>query len=619
MNVVGIYMVRNEVDIIETNLRHHLESEAIDEAIVVDNESNDGTLEILSALVEELPVFVASEAGPCRQSEWTTRLARMAHQRGADWVLPIDADEFWVGSEGQSVKDILAEVDPSVPSLSVDVVNFVQRRDVVVARPTGLASMTMRSAHPIGPPDQVSTLVRAQKIGFVEMYYAPKCIHRSDPHLFVHQGNHNVGVMGAQSTDRITCLHAPLRAKSVMTGKLDHGRQRTEGETLPEESWHIKRLWAMAREHTFDTEWAACSQENGMITVGEARRPLVDDHRLKMAVTGILGHLRTTSDDTLNPLERLAPPVGAYVLALDTVPGCFDVIDLRVFVELDRVQREHAVEGHLLEIGAYFGKSAILLGHLARGPRERLLVNDVFEHPEWLNDEGRHEFARWYSKANEQDFLEQYARFHAQPPEVLVGSSTEIDVSSLSGSCRLVHVDGGGGYDVVGRDALTAKRLLGPGGIVCFGGLSDPRRPEVALAVWELVLGGDAFVPLLLTGTKLYGTWDPEVLAWMRHLDEWAASMPDLASETHTLAGGEVRRLVEIGRSRPAAQNLIVLPSLEELDHSAVATTPEPSTLPEPEPAPNPPTREGRVRRAVRNLAPPIAIDKYRRVKRPAD
>lgn len=616
MNVVGLYVVRDEVDIIETNLRHHFESEAIDEAIVVDNGSNDGTLEILTDLVEDLPVLVASEAGPCHQSVWTTRLARLAHQRGADWVLPIDADEFWVGSDDRSVKDVLAEVDPSVPALSVDVVNFVQRRDVVVARLAGLASMTMRTAHPVGPPDQVSTLVRAQKIGFVEMYYAPKCIHRSDPHLSVTQGNHYMGVVGAQSTDRITCLHAPLRAKSVMTGKLDHGRQRMEGETLPEESWHLKRLWAMAREHTFDAEWAASSQEEGAITVGEARLPLVDDDRLKMAITGLLGHLRTRAADTVKPLERLSPPVGAYALALHTVPGCFDVIDLRVFVELDQVQREHTVEGHLLEIGAYFGKSAILLGHLARAPYERLLVNDVFEETERLDDESRHEFARWYSEASEQGFLKQYARFHAQPPEVLVGSSAEIDVSSLNGACRLVHVDGGGGYDVVGRDALTAKRLLGPGGIVAFGGLSDPRRPEAALAVRDLVLAGDAFVPLLVTGAKLYGTWDPEVPAWMRHLDEWSASMPDLASETHTFAGREVRRLVEIERSRQGARNL---PSLEELDRAAVATRRARSALPESEPAATPPIREGKVRRVVRNVAPPKAVDIYRRLKRPAD
>jgi hypothetical protein len=46
VKVVGLYLVRNEVDIIETNLRYHLAG-VIDEAIVIDNGATDGALQRL--------------------------------------------------------------------------------------------------------------------------------------------------------------------------------------------------------------------------------------------------------------------------------------------------------------------------------------------------------------------------------------------------------------------------------------------------------------------------------------------------------------------------------------------------------------------------------------------
>src|ERR1700694_368249 len=105
MKVVGLYLVRNEIDIIEPNLRYHLAT-VLDEAIVVDNGSTDGTLELVTQLAGELPLTVSSEPGGYTQSELVTRMARQASRLGADWVLPVDADEFWTG-EGQSMRGVL--------------------------------------------------------------------------------------------------------------------------------------------------------------------------------------------------------------------------------------------------------------------------------------------------------------------------------------------------------------------------------------------------------------------------------------------------------------------------------------------------------------------------------
>ena len=133
--------MRNEEDLLEVNLRYHF-STAIDAAIVIDNGSDDGSLDVLLRLSQEFPILVASEPGPYRQSEKMTRMARWAARRGADWVLPIDADEFWTGAESP-LREVLAQLPSSVSAVKVDVVNFVQRRDVLVPDATSLLTMTM--------------------------------------------------------------------------------------------------------------------------------------------------------------------------------------------------------------------------------------------------------------------------------------------------------------------------------------------------------------------------------------------------------------------------------------------------------------------------------------------
>ncbi len=467
VKAVGLYLVRNEVDLIETNLRHHF-SHVIDEAIVIDNGSSDGTFELLADLAEDLPIQLASEVGHMYQAERVTRMARFATVQGADWVLPIDADEFWVCT-GVSFRDVLEEAPGDVRALFVEVVNFVQRRDVLVARPGGLASMTMRPERAIGPAEETSRMVREGEIGWLEAVSTPKCVLRASPDVVVAQGNHVTGIRGGMPTERLTCLHAPIRARSVLAAKLDHGRRLVEDGSPAEAGWHVKRWWQMAREGTFDREWDALSYEDGAIAVAGRRHQLVEDDRLRDAVVAVAPDVRTTAAQAAHPIEEMAPAVGAYLLALDTVPGWFSPLDFRVFVELDRIQRDRGLAGDLFEIGAYLGKSAILLGYLARPPAERLAVCDVFEHVESVDAESLLQHNHWYSGLSEKAFLEQYQRFHEHMPDVIVGSSLTVDATALAGTCRIVHLDGGQKYEIVHHDVSTARELLGPGGIVAFG------------------------------------------------------------------------------------------------------------------------------------------------------
>jgi glycosyltransferase involved in cell wall biosynthesis len=89
--IVGITMVRDEEDIIGWTLGLLLEQ--VDHVIVADNLSVDGTRKILNRFDH---VTVIDDTDPAyTQADKMTRLAHMAGDMGADWVVPFDADEAW--------------------------------------------------------------------------------------------------------------------------------------------------------------------------------------------------------------------------------------------------------------------------------------------------------------------------------------------------------------------------------------------------------------------------------------------------------------------------------------------------------------------------------------------
>lgn len=95
MRFVGISMVKNEADVIEWFVRHN--TQKLDWLVVLDHASSDETRQILHALKQEgLPISLHRDATPgYPQSDIMTKLMRVAvANHGADWVVPLDADEF---------------------------------------------------------------------------------------------------------------------------------------------------------------------------------------------------------------------------------------------------------------------------------------------------------------------------------------------------------------------------------------------------------------------------------------------------------------------------------------------------------------------------------------------
>ena len=110
--IVAITMVKNEMDIIESFVRHTLSFS--DLLIVADHKSTDRTREILEALRSEgLPVVIKGvPVARHAQAETMTRLLwEAADVYHADLIVPLDADEFLVPTGEMTVQTILQSIE----------------------------------------------------------------------------------------------------------------------------------------------------------------------------------------------------------------------------------------------------------------------------------------------------------------------------------------------------------------------------------------------------------------------------------------------------------------------------------------------------------------------------
>ncbi len=101
MRLISITCVKNEADIIEAFVRHT--ASFVDFLVVLDNGSTDQTLAILKDLQQDqisLEIIEDPSLGYHQYRRMTRLMKEQATQKhGADWVVPLDADEFLLAPE----------------------------------------------------------------------------------------------------------------------------------------------------------------------------------------------------------------------------------------------------------------------------------------------------------------------------------------------------------------------------------------------------------------------------------------------------------------------------------------------------------------------------------------
>jgi Glycosyl transferase family 2 len=199
MKVVMTLLVRDEADIVDAMLSFHLNA-GVDFVIAMDNNSVDGTTEILEAYAGEgvLHLIRQHDVDYFQQGDWVTQMARLAATDfGADWIINADADEFW-WPRGGSLKDIFAAVPPQFGRVYAMVRHFVPRpetEDFFAERMTvRICNPGFEKNNPFGPRSLIA--------------------HRAEREIALNDGRHatQTSLRALNGWYPIDMLHFPIRS-----------------------------------------------------------------------------------------------------------------------------------------------------------------------------------------------------------------------------------------------------------------------------------------------------------------------------------------------------------------------------------------------------------------------
>jgi len=201
MRVVQTLVVRDEEDIVASQIAYHLQA-GVDFVIATDHESVDGTTDILRSFEQQGVLRLIRAQGEVREAEWRTAMARLAAaEYGADWVIPSDADEFWMPRQG-TLKEALALVPERFAVVGGALRHFLPRPED--GRPL-LERMTVcLSAHA-----SVNDPTSPWRPGF-------KVVHKGDPKISVgHAGylSPSAGLPHLPGWNLLDLLHFPCRSR----------------------------------------------------------------------------------------------------------------------------------------------------------------------------------------------------------------------------------------------------------------------------------------------------------------------------------------------------------------------------------------------------------------------
>ncbi len=291
-------LVRDEADVVDAQLRFHLEN-GVDFVIATDDRSVDGTTDILRSYERDGRLRLIRRSGDgLEQSAVVSGMARLAATEfGADWVINSDADEFWWPRDGE-----LHEVLASVPR-QYGAVRGAGRHFVL--RPDGDEPFYERMRWRRKPSGDPSS---PYQVGV-------KTAHRADPSVVVSYGNHNA--YGRRLTPLrewlpFEVLHFPLRTRAQVERKV---RRLEANRGDVGSSKHQTKAIADLRRDA-EAPYANHLVDDDALAAGLADGSLVLDDRLRDA----LAVARTSAwRPTLDEDVALAAEFGTFLTA-DSIP-----------------------------------------------------------------------------------------------------------------------------------------------------------------------------------------------------------------------------------------------------------------------------------------------------------
>lgn len=164
------------------------------------------------------------------------------------------------------------------------------------------------------------------------------------------------------------------------------------------------------------------------------------------------------------------------------------------FTRIDRYHGRKGIKGNIFEIGAYEGKSAILLGSMLRG-KEHLGICDLFE--KQINP--------YTSKGSSDKFMDNMKGFFDNLDFLRVynKSSVSLKMSDIGENYRFFHIDGNHDMEHTLNDITLADLVVNQEGVIAIDDYFNSKKPGVSKGVVEYFLGKPDLSPFAIGFNKV--------------------------------------------------------------------------------------------------------------------
>ncbi len=264
--------VKDEVELVAGCIAH-LRAIGVDTIRVIDSGSTDGTVELIQGPLAgpDLALVHHSDQDPDSDA-WSRTASALGRESGADWVLFLDADEFWIPAGGtlQSICG-LAELD----------VLTVDRFNVPL---DALGLRTPDRGLPSGPdlelivdslPDFRTRMEQDPRLPWIRIVPDPKVMARAGRIGHVMDGFHDIlpspgPPLRRACADDVLVAHVPFSTLPRFRGKVRNIRLIFEAHDAycgADIAWHWRRLLACTDEDSIRREFELQVFDEPMLAV----------------------------------------------------------------------------------------------------------------------------------------------------------------------------------------------------------------------------------------------------------------------------------------------------------------------------------------------------------------
>lgn len=251
MRLTMTLLIKDEVDIIADNLKVHA-ALGVDNFIVMDNGSTDGTRELLDELAKKFELTIIDRPVlDYQQSNWKTEMARIARKKyGAQWVITNDADEFWIPKEG----DLKKELTATGSIIQCPRVNVLFHKDAFNNNGKYYEQIN-RVLYPINYPKGIQLSQKELSIMLGEIH--GKVMVRTLGLLRIKGGNHRAWHLWSQLNQKesknVMIYHFPIRSKQHFISNIEN-RKALLDKGITKMGTHYKRWVKMLEEGSLEQE-----------------------------------------------------------------------------------------------------------------------------------------------------------------------------------------------------------------------------------------------------------------------------------------------------------------------------------------------------------------------------